>query len=193
MGPHRQTDRLTLNEMKKVQSGHTDPSDDNHKEIIIEDCQVPVDNMSYADWLLEQGIDTNLDAQEILGTDIKEPAQSSEDFGNVQPTQEQPASVVPIPNSTDDKQRFDPQPLVQEYLSKFQKDLNLYIISSQSQEDTVERINRVINALHNMGVDPKMLALSLKNKMDENKDIHKKDDDGQDNGLVGVTKKLLKK
>ena len=141
---------------------------------------------------MEQGINTNLDAQEILGTDTKEPAQSSEDFGNVQPTQEQPASVVPIPDSTDDKQGFDPQPLIQEYLSKFQKDLDSYIISSQSQEDTMERINRVSNALHNMGVDPKILALSLKYKMDENKDIHKKDDDDQDNGLAGGDQEFTK-
>ena len=60
MGPHRQNDRLILNRSAIEQ-----------KEVIIEDCQVPVDNMSYADWLLQQGIDSNVDVLDRSDVDIK--------------------------------------------------------------------------------------------------------------------------
>ena len=43
------TNKLPSAKRAKPFMGHTDPGDDNHKEIIIEDCQVPVDNTSYAD------------------------------------------------------------------------------------------------------------------------------------------------
>ena len=55
--------------MKKPQTQAAEPSDKEQKEIIIEDCQVPVDNTSYADWLLEQGIDTNVDVQNRSNAD----------------------------------------------------------------------------------------------------------------------------
>ena len=69
--------------------------------------------------------------------------------------------------------------MVQEYMAKFQEDLNTYIISSQSEEDTMERINRVSDALHNMGADPSILVLSLKNT-EETQDICKKNADKPD-------------
>ena len=47
------TDRKTLAELKKVQT-----TQDMYptKKDVIEDCQVPIDNTAYADWLMEQGI-----------------------------------------------------------------------------------------------------------------------------------------
>ena len=148
--------------MKKPQSQAAEPSDKEENEIIIEDCQVPVDNTSYADWLLEQGIDMNVDVQNRSNANNMEITQIPEqkkDIAN-QGTVEQAASVVPIPDSTDNKGFFDPNMMVQEYMAKFQADLNTYIISSQSEEDTMDRINRVSDALCNMGADPSILALS---------------------------------
>ena len=190
MGLHRQNDRLTMNQMKKPQSQAGEPDYKEKKEIIIEDCQVPVDNTSYADWLLEQGIDTNVDVQNRSNADNMETTQIPEwkkdiaNKGNV----EQAASVVPIPDSTDDNGFFDPNMMVQEYMVKFQADLNTYIISSQSEEDTMDRINRVSDALCNLGADPSILALSLKKqteetlkkKTEETQDIHKKNADEPD-------------
>ena len=172
--------------MKKPQSQAAEPSDKEEKEIIIEDCQVPVDNTSYADWLLEQGIDTNIDVQNRSNADNTEITQIPEqkkDIAN-QGTVEQAASVVPIPDSTDNKGFFDPNMMVQEYMAKFQADLNAYIISSQSEEDTMDRINRVSDALCNMGADPSILDLLLKKQTEETQDIHKKyadEPDLQDN------------
>ena len=78
LGPHRQNDRLTLNQMKKPQTQAPEPSDKEQKEIIIEDCQVPVDNTSYANWLLEQGINTNVDVQNRSNADNTEITQIPE-------------------------------------------------------------------------------------------------------------------
>ena len=165
--------------MKKPQSQAAEPGVKEEKEIIIEDCQVPVDNTSYADWLLEQGIDTNVDIQNRSNADNMEITQIPEqkkDIAN-QGTVEQAASVVPIPDSTDNKGFFDPNMMVQEYMAKFQTDLNAYIISSQSEEDTMDRINRVSDALHNMGADPSILDLLLNKQTEETQDIHKKNAD----------------
>ena len=164
--------------MKNPQTQAAEPSNKEQKEIIIEDCQVPVDNTSYGDWLLEQGINTNVDLQNRSNADNMEITQITKQKkdiatkGNV----EQAGSVVPIPNSTDDKGLFDANMMVQEYVAKFQADLNTYIISSQSEEDTMDRINRVSDALRNMGADPSILALSLKNT-EETQDIHKENAD----------------
>ena len=182
MGPHRQNDRLTLNQMKKPQSQAAEPSDKEEKEIIIEDCQVPVDNTSYADWLLEQGINMNVDIQNRSNADsmkITQIPEQKKDIAN-QGTVEQAASVVPIPDSTDNKGFFDPNMMVQEYMAKFQADLNAYIISSQSEEDTMDRINRVSDALHNMGADPSILDMLLKKQTEETQDICKKNADEPD-------------
>ena len=169
MGPHRQNNRLTLNQRKKPQSQAAEPGNKEEKEIIIEDCQVPVDNTSYADWLLEQGIDMNVDIQNRSNADNTEITQIPEQIKDIanQGTVEQAASVVPIPDSTDNKGFFDPNRMVQEYMAKFQADLNAYLISSQSEEDTMDRINRVSNALCNMGADPSILDLSLKSKLEK--------------------------
>ena len=162
--------------MKKPQTQAPEPSDKEQKEIIIEDCLVPVDNTSYADWLFEQGINTNVNVQNRSNADNTEITQIPEQKkdiatkGNV----EQAGSVVPIPNSTDDKGLFDANMMAQEYMTKFQADLNTYIISSHSEEDTMESIDRVSNALCNMGADPSILALSLKKNTEETQDIHKK-------------------
>ena len=53
LGPNWQDDRKTLAELKKVQT-----TQDMYptKKDVIEDCQVPIDNTAYADWLMEQGI-----------------------------------------------------------------------------------------------------------------------------------------
>ena len=53
LGPNQQDDRKNLADLKKVQT-----TQDMHptKKDLIEDCQVPIDNTAYADWLLEQGI-----------------------------------------------------------------------------------------------------------------------------------------
>ena len=137
---------------------------------------------SYADWLLEQGIDNNVDVQNRSNADNTEITQipkQKKDIatkGNV----EQAGSVVPIPDSTDDKGLFDSNTMVQEYMAKFHADLNTYIISSRNEEDTMDRINRVSNTLHNMGADPSVLALSLKKNTEETQDIHKKNADEPD-------------
>ena len=110
MGPHRQTDQLTVNEMKKNETPSKDETYKGMGEVVIEDCQVPVDNTSYADWLLEQGLDK---VPETADTPISNPSIHQE---NVKP---QPDIVKPPAKNTAPKLEFDPDVIVQEYMEKF--------------------------------------------------------------------------
>ena len=66
LGPNCQDDRKTLAEMKKNPSPQENTSG---KKNVIEDCQVPIDNTTYADWLLEQGIPDSIDDQDLIFVD----------------------------------------------------------------------------------------------------------------------------
>ena len=72
LGPNRQTDRNTLAEMKKIDSLEPESKAKNKAEV-IEDCQVPVDYTSYADWLLEQGIAVNKEGEAIIAIENSDP------------------------------------------------------------------------------------------------------------------------
>ena len=53
LGPQRQVDRKTFNELKK---SNNDMQKDVTPTNVIEDCYVMTDNSAYGDWLVEQGI-----------------------------------------------------------------------------------------------------------------------------------------
>ena len=99
MGPHRQTDWLTLSEMKKNETPSKGETGKGMGEVVIEDNQVPVDNTSYTDWLLEQGLDK---VPETADTPISKLSIHQE---NVKP---QPDIVKPPAKNTAPKLEFDP-------------------------------------------------------------------------------------
>ena len=58
--------------MKKIISLEPETKDKS-KQKIIEDCQVPLEDLSYADWLLEQGIPVNKEGEAIIVTENSDP------------------------------------------------------------------------------------------------------------------------
>ena len=96
--------------MKKNETPSKDETDKGLGEVVIEDCQVPVDNTSYTDWLLEQGLDK---VPETADTPISNPSIHQE---NVKP---QPDIVKPPAKNTALKLEFDPDVIVQKYMEKF--------------------------------------------------------------------------
>ena len=66
-GPNRQPDRKTLAEMKKINSPQAKPKESSREEV-IEDCQVQLEDTSYADWLIEQGIAAGLEGEALIVT-----------------------------------------------------------------------------------------------------------------------------
>ena len=66
-GPNRQPDRETLVEMKKINSPQAKPKDSSREEV-IEDCQVQLEDSSYEDWLIQQGIGDSTEGEPIIVT-----------------------------------------------------------------------------------------------------------------------------
>ena len=67
---HAQTDspdRKTLAEMKKINSPQAKPKDSSREEV-IEDCQVQLEDSSYADWLIQQGIGHSTEGEPLIVT-----------------------------------------------------------------------------------------------------------------------------
>ena len=65
--PNRQPDRKTLAEMKKINSPQAKPKDSSREEV-IEDCQVQLEDSSYADWLIQQGIGDGTEGEPLIVT-----------------------------------------------------------------------------------------------------------------------------
>ena len=66
-GSNRQPDRKTLAEMKKINSPQAKPKDSSREEV-IEDCQVQLEDSSYADWLIQQGIGDGTEGKPLIVT-----------------------------------------------------------------------------------------------------------------------------
>ena len=66
-GPNRQPDRKTLAEMRKINSPQAKPKDSSREEV-IEDCQVQLEDSSYADWLIQQGIGDGAEGEPLIVT-----------------------------------------------------------------------------------------------------------------------------
>ena len=65
--PNRQPDRKTLVAMKKINSPQAKPKDSSREEV-IEDCQVQLEDSSYADWLIQQGIGDGTEGEPLIVT-----------------------------------------------------------------------------------------------------------------------------
>ena len=65
-GPRKQPDHKTLAQLKKTQSEQENKED---KETVIEDCQVDVDDSSYGDWLIYQGLAIDTSSLDIKPED----------------------------------------------------------------------------------------------------------------------------
>ena len=169
LGPNCQDDRKTLVEMKKKQSAQEKTSGQKN---IIEDCQVPIDNTTYADWLLEQGIPDSIDDQDVIIVDnsqtnvvhkIEMPTGNDEVAKQVQKTDDKDINDKPStknedgptkPEKTEGKQvSFNANELVSEYVQKFQGDLNAFLPTCASKEETMERITHINEILHIMDTD----------------------------------------
>ena len=121
----QQESRKTLAELKKPQSETEEAIDLTGHPYVIEDCHVMTEDSSYADYLLEQGIDMSAPLQELEDTDIRKLETESSLAGAVGKQSVASDSLEIKPS--------DPSPPVtadtgmkirQEYLGKFQNELN---------------------------------------------------------------------
>ena len=130
---------------------------------MIEDCQVPIDNTTYTDWLAEQGIPFNDAKQDIFVVDNSElnvdvvhkkpmPLATDEVKRKVEKPDKKDMNIKPSDNKQDankdvkdekkegDEVPFKAQELVNEYLQKFKGDLNAFLATCSSEEETMETI-----------------------------------------------------
>ena len=152
LGPNWQDDRKTLAELKKVQTAQ-----DMHptKMDIIEDCQVPIGNMAYADWLLEQGIPDGIyepvdnskpnvvckiDSQTVIAEAMKKVEQTVPKDINVKPSSknEDEHKQEEEKEKVETKLASNANELVSEYVQKFQGDFNAFLAKCASEEEIME-------------------------------------------------------
>ena len=190
LGPNRQDDRKTLAELKKVQ---TTPDTYPTKKDVIEDCQVPIDNTAYADWLMEQGIPDgvyepvdNSKPNEVCKIDSQ--TAFAEAMTKVEQTVPKDINVKPSSKNEDEHKQeeekekvetnlaFNANELVSEYVQKFQGDFKSFLATCASEEETMERITRLKDILRIMDKD-KEFEKGLNNPSSETKGNEKQKED----------------
>ena len=115
--------------------------------------------MTYADWLLQQGIPDSIDDQDVILVDnsqpnvvckIEMPTGNDEVSKQVEKTDKKDINVKPSTKNEDEPTKaeeaegnqvsFNANELVSEYVQKFQGDLNTFLSTCASKEETMERI-----------------------------------------------------
>ena len=187
----QQESRKMLAELKKPQSETEEAIDLTGHPYVIEDCHVMTEDSSYADYLLEQGTDMSAPLQELEDTDIRKLETESSLAGAVGKQSVASDSLEIKPS--------DPSPPVtadtgmkirQEYLGKFQNELNMFIWLAECEEESLQRIERLQGILNMMGTkkpekkDDETVDTQNNNTDNENskskdneKEIHKTESD----------------
>ena len=148
----QQESRKMLAELKKPQSETEEAIDLTGHPYVIEDCHVMTEDSSYADYLLEQGIDMSTPLQELEDTDIRKLETESSLAGAVgkQSVASDSLEIKPsdpsLPVTADTGMKIR-----QEYLGKFQNELNTFIWSAECEEESLQRIERLRGILDMMG------------------------------------------
>ena len=223
LGPQRQVDRKTFNELKK---SNNDTQKDVTPTNVIEDCYVMTDDSAYGDWLVEQGIylqnslpddttrkndnitdyktadnvkpniepkdgqknEPNLDTKKETKEEIKDEPKVDPKIETKEEMKENKEGVmntesddIKSEDGKETKKKIDlgseplkdetGQALRQEYLGNFQAQLNTFIWSAESEQATVDRIERLRNILDIMSKG-------------EPTDISKKEKEDTDNAVV---------
>ena len=149
----QQESRKTLAELKKPQSETEEAIDLTGHPYVIEDCHVMTEDSSYADYLLEQGIDMSAPLQELEDTDIRKLETESPLAGAVgkQSVASDSLEIKPsdpsLPVTADTGMKIR-----QDYLGKFQNELNMFIWSAECEEESLQRIERLRGILDMMGI-----------------------------------------
>ena len=189
--PYNIKSRKTLAELKKPQSETEEAIDLTGHPYVIEDCHVMTEDSSYADYLLEQGIDMSAPLQELEDTDIRKLETESSlaeavgkqsvasDSLEIKPSDPSP----PVTADTGKKIR-------QQSLGKFQNELNMFIWLAECKEESLQCIERLRGILNMMGTkqpekkDDENVDTQTNNTDNENskskdneKEIHKTESD----------------
>ena len=159
LGPKRQNDHKTLVDMKC-----TEKDDFNlqsvSKELVFKDCHVMMDDSSYADWLLSQGIDDSVQLPPVTEENIK-----PEEV--IHKNQPEPAVHSAI-ESTDGQPQGDSEILMEqsaadlckEYVTQFLDDLGSFIYSAESEQESMRHVGQLTNILFLMELKkPKVSTL----------------------------------
>ena len=175
--PHHQDDCKTLAEIKKLKAGQSNVTVDlTDTQNVIEDCHVLTDETDYADWLIQQGIDANvplpdnfddadpickLQHQDTMSIEDLKPAMNEMD--KEMATQENKKEHMEVKSKiTDTKEEYltdaEGKKIREDYLGQFQSDLNSFIWSGSSEEETIACIERLRNILDLMGEQSKEKA-----------------------------------
>ena len=185
--PHHQDDHKTLAEIKKLKAGQSNVTVDlTDMQNVIEDCHVLTDETEYADWLIQQGIDPNvplpddfndadpihkLQHQDTMSIEDLKPVMNEMD--KEMATQENKKEDVEAKSKiTDTKEEYltnaDYKKIREDYLGQFQSDLNSFIWSGSSEEETIACIESLRNILDIMGEQSKEKA-----QKEDSQNIHK--------------------
>ena len=133
---------------------------------MIEDCHVLTDETDYAHWLIKQGIDPNvplpddlddadpihkLQDQDTMSIDDLKPAMNEKDteMATEDIKKEDVEVKSKIPDTKEEKHLsiVEGNKIREDYLGQFQSDLNSFIWSGNSEEETVAQIERLKNIL----------------------------------------------
>ena len=174
-GPHHQDDRKMLAEIKKLKAAQSTVTVDlKDMQKVIEDCHVLTDETDYADWLIQQGIDPNvplpddlddadpickLQHQDTVSIDDLKPVMNEKDTEMATEDIKKEDVEVKSKNPRHKKEEHlsiaEGNKIREDYLGQFQSDLNSFIWSGNSEEETAAWIERLKNILDIMGEQSK--------------------------------------